>query len=175
MASEAKPHSFIEGSSNGRTLGFDPNYLGSNPSPSAISSENNNMLECLILGDSIAVGIQQQRPECKSYAQVGINSRAYNKKFNTRKLDADTVVISLGSNDYDGINTVEELTKLRKKIKAKKVFWILPANNLQMAEHVETVGYIHGDILIRIPYLSKDGVHPSGAGYDRIAELTKYY
>jgi len=32
------------------------------------------MIECLILGDSIAVGIGQMRPECVVQAKSGINS-----------------------------------------------------------------------------------------------------
>jgi len=35
------------------------------------------MIECLILGDSIAVGIGQMRPECVVQAKSGINSEDY--------------------------------------------------------------------------------------------------
>ncbi len=39
------------------------------------------MIECLILGDSIAVGTAQARPECVSYATSGINTTQFNKKY----------------------------------------------------------------------------------------------
>ncbi len=39
------------------------------------------MIECLILGDSIAVGTAQARPECVAYATSGINTTQFNKKY----------------------------------------------------------------------------------------------
>ena len=129
------------------------------------------MLECLILGDSIAVGIQQQRPECKSYAQVGINSRNFNKKYNNRDFTAKIVAISLGSNDGKNIKTINELIELRHRVKADKVYWIVPANNLDIQVAVENVAEMFGDWTIRIPHLSLDGVHPTSKGYNRIGEI----
>jgi hypothetical protein len=46
----------------------------------------------MILGDSIAVGISQQRPQCVSYAKVGINSRQYVNKNITKDLSSETVI-----------------------------------------------------------------------------------
>ena len=86
------------------------------------------MLECLILGDSIAVGTHQTRPECVSYAKGGITSQRFNRIY-TQKFNSDTVIISLGSNDHSFIHTKDELIKLRQRIRAKKVYWILPAGN----------------------------------------------
>ncbi len=39
------------------------------------------MIECLILGDSIAVGTAQARPECVAYVKSGINSYGTQKQF----------------------------------------------------------------------------------------------
>jgi len=39
------------------------------------------MIECLIVGDSIAVGTAQQRPECVSLSQGGINSHPDTKGY----------------------------------------------------------------------------------------------
>jgi len=58
------------------------------------------MLECLILGDSIAVGVAQFRPECVAYAKGGINSRQWVNSYITKNRSANTVIISLGSNDH---------------------------------------------------------------------------
>ena len=43
------------------------------------------MIECLIVGDSIAVGVSQVRHECMSIAKSGINSSDWNKQ-NIQKL-----------------------------------------------------------------------------------------
>ena len=128
------------------------------------------MLNCMIIGDSIAVGTHQQMPVCESYAKVGINSKDFNKKY---KMDfvADTVVISLGSNDFKGIKTIEELIDIRHRVVAEKVYWILPANNQEVIEVVEQVANMFEDWTIRIPYVSKDGVHPTTKGYKRIGEI----
>ena len=57
------------------------------------------MLECLIVGDSIAVGVSQVRPECASIAKSGINSRDW-VTHNLGKLEpAKTLIISLGANE----------------------------------------------------------------------------
>jgi mannitol/fructose-specific phosphotransferase system IIA component len=129
------------------------------------------MIECLFLGDSIAVGTHLTRTECGVYAQVGINSRDFNRKY---KIDfaAKTVIISLGSNDHEHIKTIDELINLRNRVQADKVYWILPANNLDIQQIVENVAEMFQDWTIRIPYLSKDGVHPTAKGYKRIGEIT---
>jgi lysophospholipase L1-like esterase len=60
------------------------------------------MLECLILGDSLAVGVGQARTECVTRAKSGINSYDYvNRYLLHTKGDAQakSVIISLGSND----------------------------------------------------------------------------
>lgn len=48
------------------------------------------MLECLILGDSIAVGTHQARPECAVYARGGINSRDFVNRYIGKDLVADS-------------------------------------------------------------------------------------
>jgi lysophospholipase L1-like esterase len=131
------------------------------------------MLECLILGDSIATGIHMFRKECTAYARVGINTSNFIKKYAVQSLSAETVIISLGTNDSDGMNTYRNLQKLRKKVKAKKVYWVLPVQFTKQRDFVEMVAAENNDILIRIPYVSQDKVHPSMAGYQRIGELAR--
>lgn len=131
------------------------------------------MLECMILGDSIAVGTAQARPECVSYARGGWNSWQWNKEYLTKDLSARTVIISLGSNDHKGVKTKSELLKLRKNVEADRVYWIMPAIKPDIQEIVEEVAHKNGDWIIKIPYLSSDGVHPTGKGYYKIGEITK--
>lgn len=130
------------------------------------------MLECLIVGDSIAVGVSQVRTECHSHSVSGINSANWNKKFGAKPLDAQTVIISLGSNDYRGIETDTEIRRLRERVKANRVFWILPAIKPHIQATVRKVARDNGDTVLEIKGLSTDGVHPTGHGYKQLAEAT---
>jgi lysophospholipase L1-like esterase len=139
------------------------------------------MMECLILGDSIAVGVHQQRTECSAYATGGINSWQFNRKY-PREFFSDYVIISLGSNDHKGVKTLEELTALRKRVKANaRVVWILPAENLaasgvsieKIQSYVVQVAKANGDTVLPIPSLSPDKIHPSGKGYKELARAIK--
>ena len=138
------------------------------------------MLDCLILGDSIAVGTHSARPECVVYATSGINTTQFNKKY-PQTFNGKVVVISLGSNDHKYIKTEKELFKLRERVQAEKVYWILPAGNseasevpiVRIQEHIESIAGMYGDWIIRIPSLSKDGIHPTVKGYKKIGDITK--
>jgi lysophospholipase L1-like esterase len=136
------------------------------------------MLECLVLGDSLAVGVGQIRKECVTYAKSGINSYDYVNRHilhtqgNTR---AKTVIISLGSNDSQNIKTYEELDTLRQLVKADRVYWILPAIKDPKRDNVRRVSEKYNDVVIdsRKHELSPDGVHPTYKGYKTISEKTK--
>lgn len=131
------------------------------------------MLECLILGDSIAVGTQQFRPECVAYARSGWNSRQWNRDYLHHDLKAKTVIISLGSNDHHNVRTIWELEQLRSKVEAEQVFWILPAIKPDIQSMVKLIAKDHKDTVLIIPNLQKDGVHPSWSGYKKLAEQTR--
>jgi len=132
------------------------------------------MLECLIIGDSIAVGTATARPECVAYAKGGINSYQWlNKNIDKTPLTAKTVIISLGSNDHKYVKTENELQALRQLTKADRVFWILPAIKPDIQEIVRKVAAEYGDTVLPITRLQKDGVHPSWAGYKELGEKTK--
>lgn len=136
------------------------------------------MLECLILGDSLAVGIGQVRRECVTLATPGINSYDYVNRHILSKADnsqAKTVIISLGSNDLDKFKTFAELDTLRQLVKADRVFWIVPAIKEDKRQAVYQVAEKYKDAVIdtRKHQLSKDGVHPTYNGYKSISEQTK--
>ena len=143
------------------------------------------MLECLILGDSIAVGTQQFRHECAIYAQSGINSQQWRKKYlqgdKGALPQARTAIISLGSNDHKGVRTVLELQQIRKAINAEQVFWILPhgTNPAGGAEiewiqsFVKVVAADYGDTVLPITRVQKDNIHPTWSGYRELAAATR--
>jgi len=132
------------------------------------------MLDCLILGDSIAVGTHQQRPECVAYAKGGWNTWQWNRDYLKNDLTAKTVIISLGSNDHPGVRTKAELQRIREKVgTGSRVFWILPAIKPDIQEIVKQMAKDYGDTVLPITKLQKDGVHPSWAGYKILAEGTK--
>lgn len=131
------------------------------------------MIECIIVGDSIAIGTHRFRPECVAHAQGGINSADWNKQYHDKDLSAETVIISLGSNDWRSINTTANLMRLRENVKAHNVYWILPANKEDRREMVRTVAMVWGDIVLPIIEVSKDHVHPTTKGYRALANSTR--
>jgi lysophospholipase L1-like esterase len=132
------------------------------------------MLECLILGDSIAVGTAQARPECVSYSKGGINSYDWlNTNVGKSPYQARHVIISLGSNDHKGVKTEVELRNIRQLTQADRVYWIVPAIKPQIQETVRRIAMENGDVILPIKELSADRVHPTSAGYQQLAQATK--
>ena len=135
------------------------------------------MLECLIVGDSIAVGTAMARPECVSLSKGGINSSQWNRQNANNNIAAKAVIISLGANDHRGVKTEDELRRLRTAVKADKVFWIDPGQDRKPVPHdaIIRIAREYGDTIIARPknHMSADGVHPTGRGYKVIAEQTK--
>lgn len=127
------------------------------------------MLECVVVGDSIAVGIGSVLTECRTIAKVGINSKDFVTHHKHLPKSNETI-ISLGSNDGQA-NYSSYLISLRKNIKGK-VIWILPNNNVKTRAAIVAIANQYSD---RIVYLSKyksaDGVHPKS--YNQIAKDIK--
>lgn len=129
------------------------------------------MLECLILGDSIAVGTKMFAPkECVSYSKGGYNTWQWNKRWGKTPLAAKTVVISLGTNDHKYINTYQELNKVRHRIRSVKVVWIMPPCNKKFCKpHVNAavrqIAAEHHDYVIKTEFVQPDSIHPSTRGY----------
>jgi lysophospholipase L1-like esterase len=139
------------------------------------------MLDCLILGDSIAVGTAQVRTECVSYSKGGWNSWQWNKHYidkENKDLTARSVIISLGTNDHNGVKTFDELLKMRRSVTAMRVYWILPPCNDKFCKPhvndiVELIAKNYGDTVINTKRLQADAIHPSWAGYKELAEQSK--
>jgi hypothetical protein len=134
------------------------------------------MLECLIVGDSIAVGVSQVRPECQAIAKSGINSSDWNKRHLHKLKPTRTLVIRLGAHDL-GINTDGNLRSLRTNAQADRVFWLLPSQRLKprQVEAVRQVAAEFGDTVIPRPEsnISQDGVHPTYKGYKILGDQTR--
>jgi len=132
------------------------------------------MIECLIIGDSIAVGTKMFAPkECVSYAKGGFNTWQWNKKWGSFKLEANKLVISLGTNDHRGVNTYKELSKMRYRVSAAKVVWIMPPCNAKFCKPnvnatVKEIARNYGDTIISTEFVQPDHIHPSWRGYKDI-------
>jgi lysophospholipase L1-like esterase len=136
------------------------------------------MIDCIVLGDSIAVGTHLQRYECVSYSKGGINTWQWNKMHGDKDITAGTVIISLGTNDHKGVKTEKELLAMRAKVKSAKVFWIMPPCNEKFCKPnindiVKKIAEANGDMIIGTKRVQADGVHPSWAGYRELASQTK--
>jgi lysophospholipase L1-like esterase len=112
-------------------------------------------------------------PQCGSLSKGGWNTAQWNRDYLKHDLAAYTVIISLGSNDHKHIRTQEELERLREKITAGRVFWILPAIKPDIQRIVKVIAALHGDTVVPITRLQPDKIHPSWAGYKQIVKDIK--
>lgn len=133
------------------------------------------MIDCLILGDSIAVGSHMFRQECVAYAKSGITSHGWDKAYGKNDLSAETVIISLGTNDWDGADTYGKLKSIREKIKGKRVFWIAPhpTSKPKAYQDVNQIAGLYNDVVITTEQYQADKIHPSWAGYKELMDKTK--
>jgi len=131
------------------------------------------VIDCLIVGDSIAVGTHQFKKECVAYAKGGWNTWQWNRDYGNKELAASVVIISLGTNDHKGVNTRKELEKTRSKVSAQRVYWVLPAIKPEVQQIVKDIAEKNGDVLLPITSLQPDKIHPSWAGYKDIANKAR--
>jgi hypothetical protein len=122
------------------------------------------MLECLIIGDSIAQGIHAVAPQCEVRAKVGANTDFIVNNYKTAK-HADYTVISMGSNWPDNPRNFANAVKLRQSLTGSElVIWILPYNR-KAADTVRRVAKQYGDNYIDLSaFGSNDRVHPKSYG-----------
>ncbi len=131
------------------------------------------MLECLVLGDSLAVGIGQARPECRVEAKVGISSQTFLEQRHGSG-PVRTVVISLGVNDKPEVDTLENLERVRARVRAQSVVWVTAGKSERARQAVRTIARRHGDRIIdSAPLAGPDGLHPDRAGYAKLAAMSR--
>jgi hypothetical protein len=125
------------------------------------------MFECLILGDSIAVGIGQAITECRTIARSGISSSKWLEQFRYNPFYRDTIfrvaVISLSTNDLTYENTEDNLYQLRKGLRADAVVWILPNRILKPTQKaiIEQLASVFSDKILDISEnVGPDTIHP---------------
>lgn len=135
------------------------------------------MLDCLVIGDSIASGIAQARARCVAIAEVGIDSGKWSRKYaNDSRVSRPyrVVVISLGTNDWKTDNLSKNLTDVRERVKADMVVWVLPSWTIkpEQRKKVELVASRYGDRTLDISTkVGYDAVHPKDqAAYSEIAD-----
>jgi len=82
-------------------------------------------MTCLIVGDSIAVGLSQVLKGCYVAAQIGASSAQI--LAGTPAATVNFAYISSGTNDaWNPSSTLANLIATRAKITARKVVWIVP-------------------------------------------------
>jgi len=136
-----------------------------------MQARGNDMIECAIIGDSIALGIAKYRQDCSLFATVGITSTAFEKADYTPI--GETTIISLGSNDA-GNNTEAALMKLRQRLTSKRVIWIMPAAHKKHVRNIiQRVSDRFQDRIVEMRLVGFDGIHPTVDGYIDLARRTK--
>jgi hypothetical protein len=138
------------------------------------------MLECLILGDSIASGIHHVKQGCIGITEIGITSAEWYVKNHQRPLITDIdyryVVISLTTNDLNVRNARENLHLIRKAVRTERVIWILPGDKKpEMRSLVEDVANFYNDHIMDITdHVGADRIHPPTVrAYENIAKKIK--
>jgi hypothetical protein len=133
------------------------------------------VLDCLVLGDSLAVGIGDARPECVTRAQVGINSSTYLRTIlPSAPQRAAQVIISLGVNDDPSMATLENLRSLRRELHSANVVWLLPGLKDEVRKIIRTVALEHKDrVLDTQAQVGPDHLHPNRDGYRLLASWTQ--
>lgn len=118
---------------------------------------------CLILGDSIAVGVSTHVTKCNVSAKVGRTTRQIINTIPNNKYNF--VLISAGTNDLNSASKTE-IQSLRSHIKADNVMWVVPAKRFKAANIVKETADQFGDSTISIDnIISADNTHPTPKGY----------
>ena len=122
---------------------------------------------CMLIGDSLAVGVSQQINCMTVHAKVGDSTAAVLHK-NPLHYSPKVTLISVGSNDTGDQSA--QYQKLRDRIDGT-VIWVLPAKQHYAREAILALALKRGDQIIDAkPYVGKDGVHPSVKGYQYMAD-----
>lgn len=128
------------------------------------------MAACLILGDSLAVGLGQNRPDCQTVAVTGVTSTRYVQTLLAARA-AESAVISLGVNDGDDADTLGNLRRVRQAVTARRVFWLLPGIKPRVRAIIRQVAVEFDDYLVDTKFeAGPDSLHPGRDGYKFLAQ-----
>ncbi|GGE97552.1 hypothetical protein GCM10011404_33390 [Sphingomonas prati] len=122
------------------------------------------MLECLIIGDSIAQGAAAALraalfDRCAIVAEQGISSSRVARIIPAEAFN--TAAISAGSNDADSPALPDRLAQLRAGVSARYVLWIMPYHR-RAAQIVRATAARYGDNVIDLAELpTRDHLHPA--------------
>src|SRR4051812_48742624 len=102
-------------------------------------------------------------------AVTGITSERYVQLFSGMR-HVRTAIISLGVNDGEGSATKDNLSRLRGRVRADTVYWLLTGGNPRARDAIRAVASQFGDRLIdAAPLTGADHIHPDRTGYARLA------
>ena len=114
---------------------------------------------CLLLGDSIAIGIARLRPACRLVAQKGITS---DEVLAAAPADRSYrhVIVAMGSNDRWRTPLPRNLAAVRTLYPKASFTWIAPRRG-RSAQQVAAFASSHHDGLVElVDFSSRDTVHP---------------
>jgi hypothetical protein len=113
-------------------------------------------MSCLILGDSIAVGLSTALKGCMTIAKVGMSSAWI--LAHAPAVSVDTAYISAGANDPGNPALASNLARIKQRVHAGRYVFIAPANSSRARAIACAAGpcvsYVAG----------RDGVHPASYG-----------
>ena len=114
-------------------------------------------MDCVTIGDSIAVGIGRAT-HC--YQMAAIGRTAFDQAALIKPISIDTAIISLGTNRPTDPNLFVDLSHVRSNVKANKVVWIIPYNK-DAAKIVRSVAASFGDKHVDLSaFPTSDDMHP---------------
>jgi hypothetical protein len=120
------------------------------------SSQEHPQMACLILGDSIAVGLSAIVKGC--YVSAAIGAPSVQILAATPYMHVDYAFISSGSNDPTNPSLLSNLKMTRARINSANVTWLVPINP-QAASTVRQAGLMHDDRHVAfVP--GPDNIHP---------------
>lgn len=116
---------------------------------------------CAIVGDSIAAELRGFFRECRTDAKIGIGTAAVTSRV---PHDADLIVVSAGSNDYQTPGLLRRLQTLRSRAGSARVIWIRPAPK-SAAAAVDKVAQAHGDAVVpfAVSPTDREHLHPQSS------------
>ena len=128
-------------------------------------------MSCLILGDSIALGLAAalgvNGTVCTVAARVGATSVELPRQIAQARPRGGNVILSVGTNDAPRVDLEANLAGARMALGRARVTWLLPYRR-RSAYAITRIAFRFGDAVIDLAALpSRDHIHP--ASYNALA------